>query len=117
MVVPTNIISQNEEKSTVSECVLDSTNRIVWITSAYINKNGSKGQLLNMEDKTSPQPTPKASFDGNATTNSISQNREKSTVSEKKFPTIFTIHGRRILTPPRKYSIIIKDRLIKRSKL
>ena len=38
----------------------------------------SKGQLLNIEDISSPQLTPEASFDGNATIDSISQNPEKS---------------------------------------
>lgn len=61
----------------VSECVPDNANKRVWITSAYANKKGSKGQLLNMEEKTSPQPTPKASFDSIATTINISQPAEK----------------------------------------
>ena len=52
----------------VSECVPDSANKIIWITSAYISKNGSKGQLLNIEEESSPQPTPEASFDSDATT-------------------------------------------------
>ena len=49
----------------VSECVPDSENKRIWITSAYIKK-GSNGQMLNMEE-TSPQLTPEAPFDGNAT--------------------------------------------------
>ena len=78
------------EKSTpdgkiyVSECVPDSANKRIWITSAYINKKGSKGQLLNIEDTSSPQPTPEASFDSNATDISIPQSTEKSTDSAKK---------------------------------
>lgn len=72
------------EKSTlggivyVSECVPDSANKRIWITSAYVNKKGSKGQLLNIEDKSSPQPTPEASFDSNATTVIIPETSEKS---------------------------------------
>ncbi|MBO5906840.1 MAG: hypothetical protein J6Q85_01620 [Clostridia bacterium] len=68
----------------VSECVPDSINKRIWITSAYINKKGSKGQLLNMEEKTSPQPTPEAFFDGNATNTIISDTAEKiNTFGEK----------------------------------
>ena len=55
----------------VTECVPDSANKIVWITSAYIAK-GSTGQLLNMEES-SPQPTPEATFDSSATENSVPQ--------------------------------------------
>ncbi len=72
------------EKSTsdgvvyVSECVPDSKNKKIWITSAYTNKNGSKGQLLNMDSIESPQPTSKTSFDGNATNKSISKFLKKS---------------------------------------
>ena len=61
----------------VSECVPDSSNKVIWITSAYINKNGSKGQLLNMEESSPPQPTSEASFDGNATTTSIPNSTQK----------------------------------------
>ena len=68
----------------VSECVPDSTNKRIWITSAYTNKNGSKGQLLNIEDKSSPQPTPEASFDSNATKVIISDSAEKSNSFDKK---------------------------------
>ena len=60
----------------ISECVPDSLNKRIWITSAYRNKNGSKGQLLNIEDSSSPQPTPEASFDSNATSNSIPENQK-----------------------------------------
>lgn len=56
----------------ISECVPDSANKRIWITSAYTNKNGSNGQLLNVEKEISPQPTSETSFDGNATTNRIS---------------------------------------------
>ena len=56
----------------VSECVPDTSNRRIWITSAYIKK-GSNGQMLNMEEESSPQPTPEASFDGNATTNIVAE--------------------------------------------
>ena len=55
----------------VSECVPDSENKRIWITSAYIKK-GSTGQMLNMEE-TSPQPTPEAPFDGNATTDIVTR--------------------------------------------
>lgn len=53
----------------VSECVPDSANKRVWVTSAYIKK-GSKGQMLNMESS-SLQLTPEAPFDGNATTDIV----------------------------------------------
>ena len=67
----------------VSECVPDSANKRIWVTSAYIEKS-SKGQLLNMEGNSSPQPTPEASFDSNATTTSIPHSNPKSNPSEKK---------------------------------
>ena len=67
----------------VSECVPDSANKRIWITSAYANKKGSKGQLLNIEDKSSPQPTPEASFDSNATTVIIPETSEKSNSSHE----------------------------------
>ena len=67
----------------VSECVPDSTNRRIYITSAYIKK-GSKGQLLNMDLNKSPQPTPEASFDSNATNNSIPENSEIVKENSKK---------------------------------
>ena len=54
----------------VSECVPDSKAKIIWITSAYIQK-GSTGQKLNMEENTSPQPTPEAIFDSSATTDIV----------------------------------------------
>ena len=54
----------------VSECVPDSKKKRIWITSAYIKK-GSTGQELNMEDNSSPQPTPKAILDSNATTDIV----------------------------------------------
>ncbi len=56
----------------VSECIPDSVNKRIYITSAYIKK-GSTDQLLNMDSEGSPQPTPEASFDGSATNSSISQ--------------------------------------------
>ena len=68
----------------VSECVPDSSNRRIWITSAYIKK-GSKGQLLNMDEKSSPQPTPEASFDSTATNTIIPEKSQKSN-SEQKNP-------------------------------
>ena len=77
------------EKSTpdgtvyISECVPDSANKRIWITSAYVNKNGSKGQLLNIEDTSSPQPTPEASFDSNATDISIPDSDEKVNTSDE----------------------------------
>ena len=61
----------------VSECVPDSKYRRIYITSTYIIKKGSKGQLLNMDENTSPQPTPKASFDSTATNISITEKGEK----------------------------------------
>lgn len=67
----------------VSECVPDSANKRIWITSAYANKKGSKGQLLNIEDNSSPQPTPEASFDSNATIVIIPQTSEKSNSSDE----------------------------------
>ncbi len=66
----------------VAECVPDATNKRIYITSAYIKK-GSKGQLLNMDNKSSPQPTPEASFDGNATTTSIPDSSKKINSFEK----------------------------------
>ena len=42
-----------------------------------VSDKGSKGQLLNMEENSSPQPTSKTSFDGNATNNRIPQKTEK----------------------------------------
>jgi hypothetical protein len=66
----------------VSECVPDAINRRIYITSAYIEK-GSKGQLLNMNDTSSPQPTPEASFDSNATTDSIPDSAKKINPSEQ----------------------------------
>ena len=62
--------SLNGDTVYVSECVPDSTNKRIWITSAYIKK-GSNGQMLNMEGETSLQPTPEATFDGNATTDIV----------------------------------------------
>ncbi len=67
----------------VSECVPDSSNRRIWITSAYIKK-GSKGQLLNMDENSSPQPTPEASFDSTATNTIITENSQKSNSEQKK---------------------------------
>ena len=67
----------------VSECVPDSSNRRIWITSAYIKK-GSKGQLLNMDENSSPQPTPEASFDSTATNTIIDENSQKSNSEQKK---------------------------------
>ena len=54
----------------VSECVPDSKNKRIYITSAY--KNGSTNQLLNIDSVESPQPTPEATFDSSATKSSIS---------------------------------------------
>lgn len=64
----------------VSECVPDSGNKRIWITSAYIKK-GSTGQKLNMEDDSSPQPTPEAIFDSSATTDIVAT--PKRTVKER----------------------------------
>jgi len=49
-----------------------------------INKKGSKGQLLNIEDHSSLQPTPEASFDSDATNTIIPDSKEKSNPSDKK---------------------------------
>lgn len=68
----------------ISECVPDASNKRVWITSAYINKNGSKGQLLNMETEVPPQPTSKTSSDSNATDISIPDSPEKVNTSDEK---------------------------------
>ena len=54
----------------MSECIPDSVAKRIWITSAYIKK-GNNGQKLNMEEKSSLQPTPEAEFDGTATTSII----------------------------------------------
>ena len=43
----------------------------------FINKNGSKGQLLNIETEVPPQPTSKTSSDSNATAISIPDSTEK----------------------------------------
>ena len=67
----------------ISECVPDSVNKRIWITSAYRNKKSSKGQLLNIEDTSSPQPTPEASFDSNATKTIIHKSDEKINTSGK----------------------------------
>lgn len=58
-----------EDKLYVAECVPDSKNRRIYITSAY--KKSSTNQLLNIDSKESPQPTPEATFDSGATTDSI----------------------------------------------
>lgn len=67
----------------ISECVPDSNQKIIWITSAYI-KRSSKDQLLNLEDS-SRQLTPEAVDGGNATKNSIPQNSEKVKTEGKIF--------------------------------
>ncbi len=58
----------------VSECVPDSKYRRIYITSAY--KKDSSGQVLNMDENTSPQPTSKMVSDSTATNNSITENGE-----------------------------------------
>ena len=68
----------------ISECVPDSLKKRIWITSAYANKNGSKGQLLNLNPKDSSNLTPEASFDGNATKDRIAQNKPKVNSKSKK---------------------------------
>ena len=56
----------------VSECVPDSRNKRIYITSAYKTKvKSSTNQLLSMDSNKSPQPTPEAIFDGSATSNPI----------------------------------------------
>lgn len=60
----------------ISECVPDSQNKRIWITSAYRKiKKDSRGQLLNMEDS-SLQLTPEAP-DGDAINDSIPQSTPK----------------------------------------
>ena len=59
----------------VAECVPDSKNRRIYITSAY--KKSSTNQLLNIDSKESPQPTPEATFDSGATTNSLTHLSKK----------------------------------------
>ena len=68
----------------ISECVPDSLKKRIWITSAYANKNGSKGQLLNLNPKDSSNLTPEASFDGNATNDRIAQPEQKVNSKSKK---------------------------------
>ncbi len=70
----------DEDTVYVSECVPDSANKRIWITSAYIKK-GSKGQMLNIEETSSPQLTSETPFDGNATNNSVTD--YESSVKEK----------------------------------
>ncbi len=53
----------------VSECVPDSKNKRIYITSAY--KKSNTNQLLNIDLKESPQPTPEATFDNSVTNDSI----------------------------------------------
>ena len=66
----------------MSECVPDSVNKRIWITSAYIQK-GNSGQLLNIEEESSPQPTPEASFDSTATTSIVADtNKTVNTAKE-----------------------------------
>ena len=80
----------------VSECVPDSVNKRIYITSAYIKK-GSTDQLLNIVPTNgTPQPTSETSFDGSTTTNSISHpdenvNRNFSTNSEMGSHSISTM--------------------------
>lgn len=68
----------------IIECIQDSVNKRIYITSAYAKK-GSTDQLLDMDSNKSPQPTPEASFDGSATNSSISQPEGKvnSKIAEK----------------------------------
>ena len=60
----------------ISECVLDSKNKRIYITSAYKKladkQKGSTNQLLNIDSNEPPQPTSETSFDGSATNGSIS---------------------------------------------
>ncbi len=57
----------------VSECVPDSKNKRIYITSAY--KKSSTNQLLNIDSVESPQPTPEATFDSSATDGIIHQEK------------------------------------------
>ena len=67
----------------VSECVTDGKNKRVYITSSYISEKSSNGQLLNMDSTESPQPTPEASFDSNATNNNIPDNSKNVNSNER----------------------------------
>ncbi len=70
----------------VSECVPDSANKRIYITSAYIKK-GSTNQLLDMDSNESPQPTSEASSDSGATIGSVPQNSESVKRSDEKSST------------------------------
>ena len=59
----------------VSECVPDSKNKRIYITSAY--KKSSTNQLLNIDSNESPQPTSETSFDSGATKHIIKRDVPK----------------------------------------
>ena len=59
----------------VSECVPDSKNKRIYITSAY--KKGSTNQLLNIDSSESPQLTSETSFDSSATKHILHQDNSK----------------------------------------
>ncbi len=67
----------------VSECVTDSKYRRIYITSAYIIKKDSSGQVLNMDENTSPQLTSKMVSDSTATDNSITEKSQKDNSFDK----------------------------------
>lgn len=77
---PKVVLTKNLGKNimVVIECVPDNSAKTIRIISAY-KKSGSKGQVLYMEPNGSPQRTPEAPLDFNATTDSISQTSDLST--------------------------------------
>ena len=66
----------------VSECVPDSANKIVYITSAYIKK-GSDDHVLNLDSFESQQPTPEAVDGDYTTTKRIAQTKPKVNRNDK----------------------------------
>ena len=54
------------------------------VVQIIIDANGSKGQLLNLNQNDSSNRTPEASFDSNATTNKIAQTKPKVNRDSKK---------------------------------
>ncbi len=68
----TETAEKAEEGENLDEEVPDSANKRLIIKSAY--KKSSSDQVLNMESKDSPQPTPKASLGYTAFNDSISRN-------------------------------------------
>lgn len=65
----------DEDTIYVSECVPDSKNKRIYITSAY--KKSSTNQLLNIDSSESPQLTSETSFDSSATKHIIKRDVSK----------------------------------------